>query len=290
MRIIAGEKSLPPSLPKAFLDQWGEKIVLLCRGVEITENLDLARCIYVTDGLKNPEVLDAALIPGFQHVVQSSRKDVLDEVRIAALMIESFSEYLEDPVSAILGKGTARVFKKPFHDSSLKKEMLSEVERFLATVPNTQVVQENVLQIVDELYTNAIFDAPIDPGSGFRYRDEPRMRTVRLPKAEEATLFVGAQKDFIVVSVRDPFGSLSIEKLLVHIQAGYQRGIVNMMRRDGGGAGIGCHVVFELSSSIYIGVEPERSTVFSCKLPLGASYRQTGAMFKNLHFRRGTTA
>ena len=87
----------------------------------------------------------------------------------------------------------------------------------------------------------------------------------------------------MMIIYQDPFGSLDPDKVIEGIQKSYKKGRSKAMNRGPGGAGIGFHMVYELSSSLHIAVHQNEKTVICATLPLGKSLKETENLGKNLH-------
>src|SRR5258707_1119113 len=68
--------------------------------------------------------------------------------------------------------------------------------------------------IAEEMIMNSIFHAPIDWHGKRRYAHVDRSRTVMLEEGQQAVLRWTFDDEYVAVSVRDPFGSLSPSDLV----------------------------------------------------------------------------
>ena len=103
--------------------------------------------------------------------------------------------------------------------------------------------------IVDELVTNAIFNAPRDADGKAKYRKLHRSEELVLADDEAATLQFACDGDFIAVSTVDPFGSLDQDTVIDYLNRCLVKG-PQQMSDDSGGAGLyrGLHAGYRFGS------------------------------------------
>jgi hypothetical protein len=109
-----------------------------------------------------------------------------------------------------------------------------------------------VAAIVDELVTNAVYDAPRDAGGRPRYLHVDRREKVRLDPWEYVTVRWGSDGDMLIVSVSDCFGALRPE----HVRNGLRRclGADDQIEQKPGGAGLGLYTALAHSSQLVINI------------------------------------
>lgn len=114
----------------------------------------------------------------------------------------------------------------------------------------------SILDIAEELVTNALYDAPMEAG----YYRAPVQRTeaVELPPEHACEISYGLDLGSLFVRVRDPFGSLSRTRLLDVLNRCNSTCV--SMDESRGGAGLGIWRVFSTASTISIRVIPGRVT------------------------------
>jgi hypothetical protein len=158
-----------------------------------------------------------------------------------------------------------------FSGASDKSRMLSEVETFLKGKGNSSLLSASQA-VIEELYMNAVLDAP-------------RESKLRGPQTshKQCHLFLSFTPSVLVISCTDFYGSLSISKFVDRMNEVYSRGAGEAMNRSGGGAGLGCVILFENSTSLFIGVKKGQMTRFVVWLPVKASHRQRERIPKSLH-------
>jgi hypothetical protein len=164
---------------------------------------------------------------------------------------------------------------------------VAEQAERLGVGPRTVALVET---IVDELVTNAIYNAPRDPEGRAPYAGLSRREPVELPPREAAVLDFACDGSYIGISLVDPFGSLTQETIVRYLN----RCLVERAPRAGtaaeawgaptssGGAGLGLYRVFQSLSKFIVNVEPGRRTEVITLIDLGMTmkkFRQAGKSF-----------
>jgi hypothetical protein len=255
---------------------------------------DLASCpatpaIGVHDNLPAHTLVDiAAKHPNIWHLVRTGTAHFKEEVASSELMIASPQKYLDFPISSILCPATAGqisekahlVLSRPFRRASEKRDVLesfkTQVQKFKFS---STLVMELVL-IADEMFTNAIFNAPHvefgKNGPGAERSKENGELELR-----PARLFMGTDNNRVVVGCEDSYGSLNPARLLERLNTCFVQGAYASINWGGGGAGIGTFIIFRSALSFYAGVAHGKKTVVACTFP---NQRQTFNPVQNLHF------
>ena len=144
--------------------------------------------------------------------------------------------------------------------SSAKQDALDEVDRFFTGRPNLPPVRRSQLvQISDELFTNALFNAPVDDSGAHQFRALDRREHAELAPGRSVDISLWADEDRFGVAVRDPFGSLAADRVTTSLARGFRRGD-DQISTTGGGAGLGLFTVYRASSHLTAAVVRGRST------------------------------
>ncbi|MBK8481217.1 MAG: hypothetical protein IPL40_08580 [Proteobacteria bacterium] len=109
--------------------------------------------------------------------------------------------------------------------------------------------------LVDELCTNAVWDAPVDAGGQPRYADKSRAQPVTLAANEHVTVRYGSDGNLFGVSVADNFGRLDQDLAVRYIRKCFRRND-QQVSKNTGGAGLGLYMAFNSVSSFVINVDP----------------------------------
>jgi hypothetical protein len=175
--------------------------------------------------------------------------------------------------------------ERNFDSSSQKHDVLTAMTNAMQTRAFPQTVIDDVVAISDELYTNAIFNAPfVDKNT---YKNPGISRTsseVKLTGGKFARMFLAHDENRLVVGCEDPFGTLDLERFLQKVRSTYQRGPAASINFGPGGAGIGSYIIFNAGSSLYFGVNPGVASLICCVIPLGMSNRKRMQLDKHLHW------
>ncbi len=150
--------------------------------------------------------------------------------------------------------------------------VVHRAERFLESLPVNERIAERIGFVLEELLTNAVFNAPVDEAGNPLFRDWDRTRVARLPSGQSAEFTMVRDGKTIALSVVDPFGSMRAETLKQHLHAGAGP-VCQSVRRTGGGAGIGIDQVIRASSRIVFNLEPGRRTEALAFFDLLPTYR-----------------
>ncbi len=287
MEVLPAGTQLPPELTAISQEEKANDLLLFNaadpKSHEPPSPLDPKRTIYLHQKLDGNAVVSAALRLGLLHVVQAEPESRRSEVASALRMLREPSEYFRDPLSVALGPTQVERYRMPFTSSQQKDACLESLDRYLTGIAGSATVHASLLRIADEMFTNAMYNAPTDRDLGHRFANRPRTERVGLEAGECVWISAAHNGSSIALACTDSFGSLDLNAFLRRIRDCYDKGVSGSIREIGGGAGIGSYTMYEMCSSFYVGVSPSRRTVFCCKLPLGRSFREIEDIPKSLH-------
>lgn len=250
-------------------------------------------CIGVSENLEPSQVLDLAIDSGLEHICQRSGHFFDEEVRSANCIIESPESYRTFPIATILTpedlndqSERALLCMERHFDSSLQKhDVLTELNNAMQSKGLSQTIVEDIIAVSDELYTNAIFNAPfVDRHTQKNPGVSRNTSEVKLEGGKFARLFLAHDENRLLVGCEDPYGSLNLNRYLKKIRNTYQRGPAAAINFGPGGAGIGSYIIFNAGSSLYFGVWPGHVTIVCCLVPLGMSNRKRVQLAKHVHW------
>jgi hypothetical protein len=141
------------------------------------------------------------------------------------------------------------------NNSNLKDKYVAEVINFLNRFKIRERVIHTAEDILDEMIKNALFNAPVDNNGTFLYQHYDRKEDVVLSEMHSARLSCVVENDRIYLSVKDPFGSLTKNKLFSYLSKCYTKDLVHVENKKGG-AGIGLHKMFRLSHNFVVNIIP----------------------------------
>ncbi len=247
--------------------------ILLCHADSLPEQLP-NQCIVVSNALEPNQVVENLIDKKAAHIVQKNKNHYSEDILIAGNLILDPASYFNSLGSSLVSD-PMKELKLEFSGPKDKSTLKSRVFDFLGEVVN-QNVTESVEAIFEEMYMNAIIDAPKEAarnGHAVSSYDDGRKSSLHLLMTENK----------FVITCEDPFGSLLVEKFLLRMKEVYATGAGAAINFREGGAGLGCVIMFEHCSHLFLGVIPGQKTVVSCIVPTGLSYRQRANIKKSLH-------
>jgi hypothetical protein len=102
--------------------------------------------------------------------------------------------------------------------ASERSDQLAEMAFFFVENGIAKETSEQLCAAADALLINAFYEAPV--AAGAVTKPIPRRIDVALPEDKPSDTVYGCSDDFAIVRVRDPFGSLSREKIIDALAAG----------------------------------------------------------------------
>lgn len=168
------------------------------------------------------------------------------------------------------------------HRASQREAVLRAVEQFSTSRdvhPRLRVLYRNV---ADELFTNAVFNAPTDAEGKARYAHYARKTEVELEAHEHVEMKLCCEGDRLGLSIADPFGSLTRERLLDYLAKGFRRGD-DQIDTKAGGAGLGLYMIFQSLSEMVVNLSPGKRTEVIGFIDVSGSYREFAAKPKSMN-------
>lgn len=141
------------------------------------------------------------------------------------------------------------------HREGVRGEARALAERL--GVPSRMV--ELFCTVVDELLTNAIYNAPVDDRGAERFSHLRRGEPVTLESHERIEVVLCSDGRTIGCAVSDPFGSLGPRTVVEYLGRCFRRGEDQISERSGG-AGLGLFTVYEGCSQLVVNLAPGRRT------------------------------
>lgn len=167
-------------------------------------------------------------------------------------------------------------------DSRLKQDYINEVADYASSLGcNTRTV-ELIETIVDELVTNAIYNAPRNEDGSPKYAKLSRRETVVLEEHEEGELQFACDGEYIAVAQIDPFGSLTQETVVNYLNRCLVKGPEQFSEATGG-AGIGLFRVFQSISKFIVNIDPGQKTEVISLIDLRLSMKRFRQAAKSFH-------
>ena len=261
----------------------------------LTQSVDSA-CIGVGEAATAQHVLNYACHLDMRHVVQKQGHEFARELQVANRLIESPELLRYLPASTILrpndpsesSERQVMLLQESFNSSKQKRSVLTNLSTAIEIRGLAQSINEDVILIADELFTNAVYNAPfVDPVTSVNPGIDRHTAEVLFDGDKAGRIFVAVDQSRLVIGCADPFGSLNLRKWLLKIRETYLRGPAATMNFGPGGAGLGSYIIFNTGTSLYFGNWPGELTMLCCVLPLGMSNRKRMQLPKHLNWIQG---
>lgn len=190
---------------------------------------------------------------------------------------------LDDALSAVTRGPTWGVARFAQADSpSWSRELASSVDReelldgaraFLSDQGVRARMVDLAVNAIEELVTNAVYDAPTD-GEGRRlYADVDRRNAVFLPAGSRPRLDLAVDGKKIAAAMTDPYGSLDVATVRRYLALGLRGDFSDKP----GGAGLGFARVFGLVDRLVVQISPRARTEIAFTLEAGSVRRDPSA-------------
>lgn len=167
----------------------------------------------------------------------------------------------------------ARIHRRSLAGSADRQPALDAVADLLGTAGVGDRLVDRLLTVVDELVTNAVYNAPIDRDSGSPlYAAQDRRVPVVLDPADRPELSFGTDGLRFAVAMRDPFGALRPEVVRAHLARGVRRG-ADQIDQKAGGAGLGLYLLLDHLHALSVEIHPGRRTEISGLVDLRGGLR-----------------
>jgi CheY-like chemotaxis protein len=170
----------------------------------------------------------------------------------------------------------------PIRESVRKAEHVREVAAYATLLGCNRRSVEMIQTVVDELITNAIYNAPRTPDGTPRYAALSRREPVVLEEHEAGELQVACDGSYIAIAQIDPFGALTQDTVISYLNRCLIKG-PGQISGASGGAGIGLFRVFQSLSKFIINIDPGKKTEVITLIDLRLSMRQFVQAAKSFH-------
>jgi len=226
---------------------------------------------------------------GVWNSIQDDPEVLSHGLPLSARLIQGPQVFFENPTREILipqlndpsSQTNLSERRWKFRSTAEKNLVMKMVAQFINDIPGAHGVTETILAIADELFTNALFNAPFDDLDSTL----DRSTLVVLDAEMSAELIIGHTKDKIFLGCTDAYGTLNCERLIKRIFNGFKDGISSALNMERGGAGIGMLRMVDLSAHIFVLVERNKKTLIGCGFPLNRSPKKIRTAPKNFYFQ-----
>lgn len=173
-------------------------------------------------------------------------------------------------------------YRVEIRDSRLKQDYINEVASYAMSLGCNHRTVEMIETIVDEVVTNAIYNAPRDENGVAKYAKLSRRETVVLDDHEVGELQFACDGDYIAISQIDPFGSLTQDTVVTYLNRCLVKG-PEQFSEASGGAGIGLFRVFQSLSKFVVNIDPGNKTEVIALIDLRLSMKRFRQAAKSFH-------
>lgn len=263
---------------KSLINQFQNVQLIDCKDLKPTttsnaSNTENQPTIIHSNTWTQAQMLDLAASGG-HHCFLNTESPLIESELYSSLKIESQPlEFLTNPLPFWFQNESQNLLL-PFKKKTDKIDMMRQFEPFLEKT-GSKLIQENVRILFQELFMNAVFDAP----------KEAKKRGITANKKDCEMLFAYDHEKF-VISCLDHYGALEPLSMVIRIRDILLAESTKVINFDStqGGAGIGSSLLFHYSSSLSIIVEEEKSTRVSCTIPLKTGQKKFHLLEKNLQY------
>ncbi len=126
--------------------------------------------------------------------------------------------------------------------------------------------------VLDEFLSNALYNGPVDANGVARFAHIPRTQEVTLAPHEQIELKLCCDGRRIGVSIRDSFGSLTLDTVQRYLAKCFSGG-ANQVDEKAGGAGLGFYQIFDALSHFVVNIEPGKCTEMIGLIDVRGSYK-----------------
>ncbi len=167
---------------------------------------------------------------------------------------------------------------------------LNVVEGFADRLRIATRLRDSIVTAAEELFSNALYDAPVDEDGEHLHAGKSRRVPVEL-SGDPVVVELRTDGRRVGVSVRDPFGSLTVDQVLGYLTKCF-RGGSDQVDTKPGGAGLGLYYVFESISHMVINVKPGRATEIVALIDVRGTYKDFASRGKsfNIFVDEGSSA
>lgn len=156
--------------------------------------------------------------------------------------------------------------------ASARGELLGEAEQFAQYVGAHARVSATFRTVVDELVTNALYNAPVSESGSARHRHLPRSEDVVLRPDEHVEVILASDGRRLAVSTVDPFGSMP-EALLLERLGRNLKPQLRQIDSSSGGAGLGLSFIFDSLHQMVVNLRPGAKTEIIGLIHTEGTYR-----------------
>ncbi|MGQ0505101.1 MAG: hypothetical protein ACT4TC_07240 [Myxococcaceae bacterium] len=167
--------------------------------------------------------------------------------------------------------------------------VLEEARAFVESKEVREWLAPRFVDVVDELLTNALYNAPVDPAGKPLWSTRARNVPITLPEQARVDVQLVSDGRRLGVSVTDPYGSLTREALLGHLAKRFRQGGNTLAARTEDGRGLGLITCLRSLTHLIVNLDRGRRTEMIGIVDSGISikqHRQAGTWFNTFQSER----
>lgn len=249
----------------------------------LVEGLDLTGRIAIGDHIATPKFLQAMVENKLSNVVQTSNDDLPYELFIASIILQKPRLFLNNPLTLLNSQDASasamRVWQENFNATEHKDKILESIHKFIGRNKSMNRLSDNILIVIDELFSNALFNAPVDEGGYRIFKNMDRNEKVKYPGNKNAKIFAVHTANDLFIGAVDPWGSIDRTGICKSIYSAYTESKV----AEGKGAGFGLRMMLDRARSVYILSEAKQRSLICCHMRLNISLKKVESVPKQLH-------
>jgi hypothetical protein len=250
---------------------------------ELSPELDLSGRIALGEAVQTQTFLKAFVENKLSNVVQTSNDDLPYELFIASIILRKPKLFLNNPLTILNSQESTatamRVWQEDFNCTEHKEKVLESIHKFIGKNKSMNRLSDNILIIIDELFSNALFNAPVDD-QGYRiFRNMERSEKVKYPGNKNAKIFAVHTANDLFIGAVDPWGSVERDNICQSLYHAYSEGTV----AEGKGAGFGLRMMLDRSRSLYFLSELGKRSLICCHMRLNISLKKVENVPKQFH-------
>lgn len=245
---------------------------------------DLSDRVGVGESIPTEKFLKLFVENKLNTMVQTANDDLAYELFIASIILMKPRLFLNNPLTILNAQdqtaSAMRVWQENFNATEHKARVLESLQQFIGRNKSMNRLSDNILIIVDELFSNALFNAPVDE-NGYRiFKHEDRNANVQYPDQKTAKIFAVHTTDNLFLGAVDPWGSVDRDGICQSLYEAYTKGRIT---QDSKGAGLGLRMMLDRSRSLYLVSEKGARTLACCHMRLNISLKKIESVPKQLH-------
>lgn len=250
---------------------------------ELSQSTTLEDKVAIGEHIQTPTFLKAFVENRLSNIVQTSNDDLPYELFIASIILKKPKLFLNNPLTILNSQDTTstamRVWQENFNCTEHKENILESIHNFIGRNKSMNRLSDNILIVIDELFSNALFNAPVDD-DGYRiFKNMDRNENVRYPGNKNAKIFAVHTANDLFIGAVDPWGSVDRDGICKSLYHAYNERTV----ADGKGAGFGLRMMLDRSRSLYLLSELNKRSLVCCHMRLNISLKKVENVPKQFH-------